>query len=317
MARHCLGPAKSRAKAPKNQGRLDRVRVAEYRNQLPVPGPHLFQGDLMRTHTSLAILFTIAFAPLTLAAPQDSRMALTAQDRSEIQELVARYARALAACAAEEYAELFSPQTGYFASNIRGEVTGRDRLIALVRSERHCHPSGGLANPANAAGGAPRPANVPMVTIEERRQAVPGDREQSPAAAIGRADLGNAGSYEDEYVKTPNGWRFESRTVISRQEQAAGLTSREIAAIRRLAGTDLGLFDDVYVTGPDGIRRFRASGVAMGLSPEGVTGRAALKGGGRYDDVYVRMPQGGWRFTSRIFVPDDPPSPPPATGAAR
>jgi hypothetical protein len=247
-----------------------------------------------------------AQAPAAGGPPQERPAVLTAQDRSEIQELVARYARALAACAAEGYADLFAPQTGYFASNIRGEVSGRDRLIALVRSERHCHPSGGLANSANASGGAPRPANVPTVTIE-----------QSAAGTIGRADLGTAGSYEDEYVKTPNGWRFKSRTVISAQERAAGLTSREIASIRRLAGTDLGLFDDVYVTGPDGIRRFRASGVAMGLSPEGVTGRAALKGGGRYEDVYVRMPQGGWRFKSRLFVADDPPSPSQATGAAR
>jgi hypothetical protein len=229
------------------------------------------------------------------AAPAQDRAVLTAQDRTEIQGLVAGYARALGACAAEEYADLFAPQTGYFASNIRGEVTGRERLIALVRSERHCNPSGGLANPAGAAGANARPANVPTVVVEA-----------TATGATGRADLGNAGSYEDDYVKTPNGWRFRSRTVVSRQEQEMKLTAREIAAIRRLAGTELGLFDDVYVTGTDGVRRFRSSGVAMGLSPEGVTGRAVLKNdGGRYDDVYERSPQGGWRFKSRTYVGPD------------
>jgi hypothetical protein len=229
------------------------------------------------------------------ATAQERTAVLTAQDRTDIQGLVAGYARALGACAAEEYADLFAPQTGYFASNIRGEVTGRERLIALVRSERHCNPSGGLAASTGAPGAPARPANVPTVAVEP-----------SPTGATGRADLGNAGSYEDDYVKTPNGWRFKSRTVVSRQEQEMKLTAREIAAIRRLAGTDLGLFDDVYVTGADGVRRFRSSGVALGLSPEGVTGRSVLKNdGGRYDDVYVRTPQGGWRFKSRTYVPPE------------
>ena len=249
----------------------------------------------MRTqHTSLIVVTAALVGLTTVAAAQQQRLTtLTAQDRADIQELVAGYARALAACAAEEYADLFAPQTGYFASNIRGEVVGRDRLIALVRSERHCNPAGGLANTTNAAGNTARPATVPMVVIEP-----------TPTGATGRADLGKAGGYEDEYVKTPKGWRFKSRTVITRQERDANLTARDVTAIRRLAGTDLGIFDDVYVTGADGIRRFRASGVAMGLSPDGVTGTALLKNdGGRYEDVYVRTAQGGWRFKSRTYVP--------------
>jgi hypothetical protein len=96
-----------------------------------------------------------------------------------------------------------------------------------------------------------------------------------------------AGHYDDEYVKTRQGWRFKSRTATTGQEQTANLTVEDVVAIRRLAGTDLGLFDDVYVAGPDGVRRFRTSGVALGLSAEGVTGRALLKnGGGYYEDVY-------------------------------
>jgi hypothetical protein len=210
----------------------------------------------------------------------------TPQDRADIQDLSARYAKALGSCAAEDYADLFVPGTGYFASNIRGEVAGRARLIALVQSERHCNAS----QPASAANAAPRP--VPAVAVES-----------TPSGASGRADLGAVGYYDDEYVKTPQGWRIKARTVITAQEKAANLTVQDVTAIRRLAGTDLGLFDDVYVAGPDGLKRFRASGVALGISPEGVTGRALLKGdGGRYDDVYVRTAQGGWRFQSRTYV---------------
>ena len=221
------------------------------------------------------------------AGTAGAQQALTAQDRADIQELMARYAKALGSCAAEEYADLFVPETGYFASNIRGEVAGRDRLMALVRSERHCT---GQAPGTAGAAAAPRP--VPMVTIESTAKGI-----------TGRAELGGAGHYDDEYVKTPKGWRFKARTVMTGQEQAANLTVQDVTAIRRLAGTDLGLFDDVYVAGPDGVKRFRTSGVALGLSAEGVTGKALLKNdGGYYEDVYVRTQQAGWRFKSRKYV---------------
>jgi len=225
---------------------------------------------------------------LTATVSLGSQRTLTTKDRSEIQDLTARYARALGACAAEEYADLFAPDTGYFASNIRGEVVGRDRLIALVRSERHC------TTPPTPAPGNATPRPVPTVTIE-----------MSPTGPIGRADLGSAGQYDDESVKTAKGWRFKSRTVITRQELGANLTVQDTRAIRRLAGTDLGQFEDVYVAGADGVKRFRTSGVALGLSAEGVTGRAYLKqNGGHYEDVYARTPEGGWRFKSRVHVAD-------------
>ena len=233
----------------------------------------------------------VVVAGVLAAGQASAQPALTSQDRAEIQELSARYAKALGGCAAEAYADVFVPETGYFASNIRGEVVGRERLMALVHSERHC--IGTTPNTAAAGTGAARP--TPTVAIESSSKGV-----------TGRADLGNAGYYDDEYVKTPAGWRIKSRTVITRQERDANLTVQDVTAIRRLAGTDLGQFDDVYVAGSDGVKRFRTSGVALGLSAEGVTGRALLKDdGGRYEDVYVRTPQGGWRFKSRTYVTDD------------
>jgi len=237
---------------------------------------------------SVLLAIVLGAVPALAGAQQN----LSAQDRVALQELTTRYARALSTCAAEEYADLFAPETGYFASNIRGEVVGRERLMALVGSERHCTGATAPPTTAGTAGNAaPRPAPTAVIT-------------PSPTGATGRADLGNAGQYDDEYVKTPKGWRFRSRTVISRQEQAANLTVQDVVAIRRLAGTDLGHFDDVYVAGADGVKRFRTSGVALGLSAEGVTGRAYLKNnGGHYEDVYVRTPQGGWRFKSRVYQP--------------
>jgi len=240
-------------------------------------------GDVMKRVFGVVVVGVM----LLVAGTASAQQSLTDKDRAEIQELSAKYAKALGGCAAEEYADVFLPETGYFASNIRGEVVGRERLIALVRSERHC-----INAAAQAAAG---PRTVPMVTIESNAKGV-----------TGRAELGAAGYYADEYVKTPKGWRIKARTVITGQEQKANLSVEDVTVIRRLAGTDLGQFDDVYVAGADGVKRFRTSGVALGLSAEGVTGRALLKNdGGQYEDVYVRTQQGGWRFKSRVYVSAD------------
>ena len=58
---------------------------------------------------------------------------------------------------------------------------------------------------------------------------------------------------------------------------------------------------------PRWLPRFRTSGVALGLSADGVTGRASVRNeAGHYEDVYVRTANGGWRFKSRSYVPDAP-----------
>jgi hypothetical protein len=127
--------------------------------------------------------------------------------------------------------------------------------------------------------------------------------EPAPGGAVGKGPLGTDGSYmDDTYVKTPAGWRFKLRQVITGQEKAAQLTGADFLAIRRLAGGGSADFGDLYVNTPEGWR-FRSSGVVVSATPAGVTGRVYLKSGGRYDDVYARTPN-GWRFQSRTFVPE-------------
>lgn len=262
---------------------------------------------MLKRNVMLAVTLSVALVQAVPASAQS----LTDQDRAEIQKLVADYATALGSCNAEGYASLFAPNVGYFASNIRGELVGRERLMALVQSERHCIPAAAPAAGAAPQGRGNAPGGTPGGRAGGQGAARPTPTaviEPTPTGAKGRADLGQAGGYEDEYVKTPQGWKFKSRTVITGQEKAAGLTVQDVTAIRRLAGTDLGLFGDLYVPGPDGVNRFRTSGVETRISPEGVIGKAYLKaGGGHYDDVYVRTPQGGWRFQSRLYVADEKP----------
>lgn len=150
---------------------------------------------------ALLLVGAIWAAPGAPVLRAQSGEELSAADRAEIQQLSERYLRALNACAAEEYAALFAPD-GYFESTFRGRVQGREKLIELVRSERHCKPGA----PARAAGSAP------TMTIRP-----------APDGAVGTATLGNkAGSVEEHYVRTPQGWRFKSRTVFTAEELASG-----------------------------------------------------------------------------------------------
>jgi len=120
---------------------------------------------------------------------------LTAQDRTDIQALVTGYAKALGSCAASDYADLFA-EKGYFASGFRGQVAGREKFIAMVQSERQCiNP-----NPAPSTAQA-RPGPTVVINV-------------TPAGVFGLADLGAAGAYEDEYVKTPKGWRLKERAHV-------------------------------------------------------------------------------------------------------
>jgi hypothetical protein len=127
----------------------------------------------------------------------------------------------------------------------------------------------------------------------------------TPAGVFGIADLGNAGRYEDEYVKTSKGWRFAARTVITPAEQAAGLSASALVAIQRLASGPQDA-EDYWAPGQDGVKRFNSAGVVVRVSNGTVTGRVYQKDGGHYDDVYEKNADGNWRFKSRTYVAEGP-----------
>ena len=236
----------------------------------------------MKLRFNIASGFCVLALAILVAVPAMAQQAVTAQDRTEIQALVTSYARTLGTCAANEYADLFG-EAGYFASGFRGQVAGRERLIAMVQSERQC-----IAPTGNAPAARPGPTVVIDVT---------------PTGVRGLADLGGAGQYEDEYIKTPKGWRFAARTVITPAEKAAGLDAGSMRAIRRIAGGPQDA-EDFWAAGQDGIKRFRSAGVVINVAAGVVNGRVYLKDGGHYEDVYEKTPQGSWRFKSRAYVAD-------------
>ena len=151
------------------------------------------------------ILSSTAFAQK--AAPAE----LTAMDYFQIQQLVAKYARAIDTCSNNgyDYADLFTPD-GYFAPSMNGKVVakfqGRDRLAEA------------------SGGGASGCKNAPW--IKEGVHHIYANHIITPTAegAAGTVDMlmiglgGDPnkieydGYYEDVYARTAQGWRFKSRT---------------------------------------------------------------------------------------------------------
>jgi len=146
----------------------------------------------------------------TACAEKAEPTELTALDNFQIQQLVARYARAIDTCSNNgyDYADLFTPD-GFFAPSMNGEVElkfqGREQLAEV---------SGGGKNGCN---------NVPW--IEEGVRHIYVNHIITPTAegAIGTVDMlmiglgGDPnrieydGYYEDTYIRTQQGWRFKSR----------------------------------------------------------------------------------------------------------
>jgi hypothetical protein len=252
----------------------------------------VYQLYLMRPPAALsstigaAMRTRLAFIALALAIAQPAAT-LTVDDRAAIQALMTQYSQALGACRATEFADLFVPETGAFASGFRGRMVGRERLIALVESERHCVAATTGKGPAARPGSA----NAPAVEIEP-----------TATGARGIANLGTA-EYHDEYTKTPQGWRFTSRTVIVAAEKAAGVDAAAMLAIQLLGGR-LGSekLGDRYEADANGVPRLMTSGVRIGVTGGQVTGRAFLQSG--YDEeVYERLGNGEWRVKSSTHVP--------------
>ena len=155
------------------------------------------------------------FAILLLAAAVSGQRAtpaaavLSADDQLEIKQLVSRYAYALDTGADNgfAYADLFAAD-GEFAGS-RGSTRGREALAELGRLGfvDGRKPANGVAHfimnhvIAPAPGGAAGKQYMVLVNIGENG---------TPGGSFSNV----GGHYEDQYVKTPRGWRFKRRQFI-------------------------------------------------------------------------------------------------------
>ncbi len=164
----------------------------------------------MFTRKLSGILAAIAW-PFPLRRFAQKPKALTALDYIEIQQLVAKYARAIDTCSNNgyDYADLYTAD-GVFTPNFSGTtvkgIQGREKLAEV------------------SGGGSKGCKNVGWIKQGVRHVYVNHIIAPTPEGATGTVDMmmiglggdpnkiAHDGYYEDVYVKTPQGWRFKQRT---------------------------------------------------------------------------------------------------------
>jgi hypothetical protein len=160
---------------------------------------------------AIAAICAVAFRAASAQSPSSSApRELTALDYIEIQQLVAKYARAIDTCSNNgyDYADLFTAD-GAFIPSINGKpgapIQGRERLAEIsgggsrgcknvgwiVQGVRHIYTNHIITPTADGASGT-----VDMLMI-----GLGGDPNK----------IEYDGHYEDTYVRTAQGWRFKQR----------------------------------------------------------------------------------------------------------
>ena len=177
---------------------------------------------LKRTHSLLgtAVLVIAAFwigrahtGGLTVAA---QGTALTAQDYSEITQLINRYAYGIDTCGGNgfDYANVFTPDGVFIDRNSDAGFKAGGRVLAKGRQAL-----------AELVGGGARGCKTKLVWTDWSHLMLNHEITATPEGARGRiylVQLGmkgpgtieRHGGYEDVYVKTADGWRIKSRTHV-------------------------------------------------------------------------------------------------------
>ena len=162
-----------------------------------------------RLFATFAVAAILA-APALAQKPAPKPMELAALDYIQIQQLVAKYARAIDTCSNNgyDYADLYTPD-GVFLPMVNGKsvpgIQGREKLAEV------------------SGGGSKGCKNVPWIEQGVHHIYVNHIIDPTPEGAKGQVNMlmiglggdknkiEHDGYYEDAYVKTPAGWKFKSR----------------------------------------------------------------------------------------------------------
>lgn len=142
-----------------------------------------------------------------MPTPSLERRLQTLEDRAAIADLAHEYARLVDACEPEQVAQLFTEDARVdYGVGLGGLQHGREAVVRLLGAlhafERTHHH---VANHQIRFEGADRATGIAYVIawhqLPEKRAA----GRPREAVAFGR--------YEDEYVRTQDGWRFAARRI--------------------------------------------------------------------------------------------------------
>jgi hypothetical protein len=166
----------------------------------------------VRAAAFIAVLTAAAVVcshPLEAQRATDKVPTLSVEDYVQIRQLVASYAFGLDGGGNNgyDYADLFAPGAEF----VRPPTTGRDNLAKLALDQPH--------------GPIYVRHFITNIVIEPTATAITGKQYlvviDVPEAAGQTGSVFVAGHYEDEYVKTPQGWRFKRREFIPSRSGAA------------------------------------------------------------------------------------------------
>lgn len=159
-------------------------------------------------------------ADLVPKAPADA-MKLTAQDYAEIQQLAVRYAWLLDQCAngGYDYADLYVAEGQFAVAEMFGTTSNEQRKFVTKGREALAKAAGGdgkggCADPKTQLGYGLTHIVTNHMIVATKDGAV-GKHRLLTVGVCGYPHLMELqGGYEDEYVKTKDGWRFKSRTHV-------------------------------------------------------------------------------------------------------
>lgn len=172
---------------------------------------NVLQKTVIEARAVIGAFLMLTLSALPMAGQAQTPMELTAMDYIEIQQLVAKYARAIDTCSNNgyDYADLYTP----------------DGIFLPILDGREMAPIQGREKLAEVSGGGSRGCkNVGWIEQGVHHLYVNHIITPSPEGATGSVDMlmiglggdpqkiEHDGYYADIYVKTPQGWRFKQRT---------------------------------------------------------------------------------------------------------
>lgn len=178
--------------------------------------------DLLKVAAAIACLPAAAHE-LVDKAPPDA-MRLTADDYAEIEQLVVRYAWTLDHCTngGYDYADLYVEDGQFSAAEEWGTTSNEQRMFIATGRDALARAAGGgedgeCADPEEFLGtGITHLVSNHLIT--PTRDGAVGRHRLIAVGICGYPHLMELqGGYEDVYVKTEQGWKFQSRIHVFRQ----------------------------------------------------------------------------------------------------
>jgi SnoaL-like domain len=151
---------------------------------------------MTRKYLTAIAAIAVLIGGVAISYAETRKSSLTADDYIEIQQLYARYNMSIDAGDAEAYAATFTPDGVFNTFN------GHDALVGFIHRWHDAMKGGNMRhwNTNLAIMGTPEGASGAVYLLLV-------DVSVRPPA------ISSAAKYEDQLVKTPDGWRFKKRVT--------------------------------------------------------------------------------------------------------